>query len=110
MQKNRTVNDFRGAGLDGESGEGWGQKLGGCVETGEGRGQSAGEGGGCCWSCGGKGRCPVPSGEGQDRRDVQGAQPPRELEAVLVPRGLTGGFGGTGHNPVCLSVCLQSQH
>ena len=62
-EKQRTVNDFTGAGLDGESGEGWGQKLGACVETGEGRGQSAGEGGWCCWSCGGKGRCPVPSGK-----------------------------------------------
>lgn len=55
MQKNRTVNDFRGAGLDGESGEGWGQKLGGCVETGEGRGQSAGEGGVAAGAAVGKG-------------------------------------------------------
>lgn len=37
----------------------------------------------------------MPSGEGQDGRHVQGAQLPRELEAVLDPRGLTGGgFGG----------------
>jgi len=42
MQKNRTVNDFRGAGLDGESGEGWGQKLGGVCGDRRGEGTECG--------------------------------------------------------------------
>ena len=35
--KKRTVNDFRGGGLAGESGEGWEQKLGVRAGTEEGR-------------------------------------------------------------------------
>ena len=55
-----------------------GSRSWGCVQ-GQKRGESAGEGAGRCWSWGGKGSCPVPSGEGQDGRHRQGAQLPRRF-------------------------------